>query len=91
MVHVEELAYELVDGVLGFDFDVHRQKKSQEEADSTGQSDQLWRAQLAGPVVAGIPIWNTLLKTNITVEKVTLTRNITFRKVNFRGEQLSGK
>ena len=44
MVHVEELADELVDGVLGLQLDVHRQEEGREEEDRARQRDQLGRA-----------------------------------------------
>ena len=37
MVHVEELADELVDGVLGLELDVHRQEEGGEEEDGAAQ------------------------------------------------------
>ena len=43
MVHVEELADELVDGVLGLQLDVHRQEEGGEEEDRARQRDQLGR------------------------------------------------
>ena len=43
MVHVEELADELVDGVLGLQLDVHRQEEGREEEDRARERDQLGR------------------------------------------------
>ena len=43
VVHVEELADELVDGVLGLQLDVHRQEEGREEEDRARQRDQLGR------------------------------------------------
>ena len=43
MIHVEELADELVDGVLGLQLDVHRQEEGREEEDRARQRDQLRR------------------------------------------------
>lgn len=54
MVHVEELADELVDGVFGFQLDVHGEEEGREEEDGARQADQLGRAQLAGLVLVRV-------------------------------------
>ena len=43
VIHVEELADELVDGVLGLQLDVHGQEEGGEEEDRAAQRDQLGR------------------------------------------------
>ncbi len=47
MIHVEELAHELVDGVLGLELDVHGKEEGGEEEDGASQRDQLGRGELA--------------------------------------------
>ena len=64
VVHVEELADELVDGVLGLALDVHGEEEGGEEEDGAREADQLGRAQLAGLVLVRVvrPIGPATLK-----------------------------
>ena len=64
VVHVEELADELVDGVLGLELDVHGEEEGGEEEDGAREADQLGRAQLAGLVLVRVvrPIGPATLK-----------------------------
>ena len=64
VVHVEEFADELVDGVLGLQLDVHGEEEGREEEDGAREADQLGRAQLAGLVLVRVvrPIGPATLK-----------------------------
>ena len=64
VVHVEELADELVDGVLGLELDIHGEEEGGEEEDGAREADQLGRAQLAGLVLVRVvrPIGPATLK-----------------------------
>lgn len=42
MVHVEEFAEELVDGVLGLKFHVHGQEEGGEEENGTREANHFW-------------------------------------------------
>ena len=48
MVHIEELADELVDRVLGLQLDVHGEEKGREEDDGAEQRNQLLWTNLSG-------------------------------------------
>ena len=54
VVHVEELADELVDGVLGLELDVHGEEEGGEEEDGAREADQLRRAQLSRLVLVRV-------------------------------------
>ena len=65
MVHVEELADELVDGVLGLQLDVHGQEEGGEEEDRAAQRDQLGRTLFDDSEAAKVLlayIWLTFLQ-----------------------------
>ncbi len=53
MVHVEELADQLVERVPGLELDVHGEEEGGEEEDGAGQGYQLGRGELARGGVAG--------------------------------------
>ena len=59
MVHVEELADELVDRVLGLELDVHGEEEGRKEEDGAGEGDQLRRRQLAGLIFAAAGVRGT--------------------------------
>ena len=61
MIHVEELAYKLIDCVLSFDFYVDGEEKRQKEQNTTRDGDQLWYRQLTSMII-GSSIWNSILK-----------------------------
>ena len=64
MVHVEELADQLVQRVSGLELDVHGEEEGGEEEDGAGQGYQLGRGELARGGVAGgllvlaVAAWN---------------------------------
>ena len=64
MIHVEELAYQLIDGVFGLDFYVDREEKGQKEQNTTRDGDQLRHRQLTSMII-GSSVWNSILKSEI--------------------------
>lgn len=56
MVHVEEFAHQLVDGVLGLELHVHCEEKGGEEEDGAPEGDQLRGGQLARLVLVRVAV-----------------------------------
>ena len=61
MIHVEELAYQLIYGVLGLDFYVDGKKECQKEQNTTRDGDQLGNRQLTSMIIRS-SIRNSILK-----------------------------
>lgn len=61
MIHVEELAYQLVDCVFGLDFHIDGKKECQKEQNTTRDCDELGNSQLTSMVI-GSSIGNSVLE-----------------------------
>ena len=61
MVHVEELAYQLIDRMFCLDFDVDGKEECQKEQNTTGDGDQLRNRQFTSMII-GSSVWNSVLQ-----------------------------
>ena len=61
MIHVEKLAYQLIDCMLGLDFDVDCQKECKKEQNTTRNGDQFGNCKLTSMIIRG-SVRNTILK-----------------------------
>ena len=66
MVHVEELAYQLIDRMFCLDFDVDGKEECQKEQNTTGDGDQLRNRQFTSMII-GSSVGNSVLKEEINM------------------------
>ena len=64
VIHVEELAYQLIYSMFGLDFYIDGKEECQKEQNTTRDGYQLWYRQLTSMII-GSSVWNSILESGI--------------------------